>query len=78
VWTLHHRQPSRTEPKGWFLYGPPGVDVIGEFMAERSAAAQRKALDYVTRYRPEDVVDAAKSAEHDRAWSALLESADVN
>lgn len=72
VWTLRHRHRSRTEPAGWYLYGPDGVDVVAEWMGDKIAKAQAAATRFVTTYRPEDLVAAAKSAERDGTWERLL------
>jgi hypothetical protein len=72
-WRLYHRKASGDQREGWYLYGPDGVPVVGEWMAERIATAQRAAERFVNRYEPEAAADAAQSAANDQLWQQLLE-----
>lgn len=72
TWELRWRKGSRTEPDGYYLYGPSGVDVIAEFMGAKLAAAQRAAVRRAYTYDPEAAKTLADSKASDALWDELI------
>lgn len=75
VWRFDHRKLSSKEPEGWYLTGPTGTGVLGEFMGAKLSPAKHKVVAFVSAFDVHAEVERAESERLDEQWDQAMREA---